>query len=1003
MLGQSDLPPTQRAKTSPEFNIRDFGAVGDGVTLDTPAIQAAIDAAHQAGGGQVRFPPGRYLSGTIHLRSRVSLVFDVAARLVGTDDLDQYQRPQVPDFMPEARWGNWHRGLILGEGVEDVTIIGPGTIDGNRVFDPRGEERMRGPHTIVLVDCRRFVLRDITIVDSANYAVLFQVSDDIEFRDVKFIGGWDGIHWRGAPDRWCRRVSIVDCEFQTGDDAIAGRYWEDTRITGCTINSSCNGIRLIGPATNLIIHDNLFFGPGARSHLSSRERNRNNMLSGIILQPGGWDRTEGPLDDVLISNNTMRHVAAPVNILVKRGNSAGRITVSGLDATGVYRSAISVESWAEAPVTDVVIRNARIENAGGGKAEESRREVTSEGVDARQLPAWGVYARNVKRLRLEDVRLSVVEADRRPVIIADNVAELKLDFVRFPRVENVPPIVAQNETTIVETDSSNDELPVNTNADARQPLDYSQIKPKLYAEVPGAPEMEPWSEAPVWRDGEVFFSNRPFVRVTKDRRPLRYLNLHVAGTFLRGNGHILACDHFHKALLDVAPDGTVRVVAERDERGEPLRGLNDLTADASGNVYWTDPSGSGIDQRIGRIYRVTPAGAVELIADDLAFPNGIEVDPASKHLYVVESQTRRVLRYALPAAGEKLGPATEFFNFGSDNGGDGMCFDARGNLWVTEFATKNGRGRVVVLDPNGQVLGEVKPEARLVTNVAFGGEAHDEIFISTGGPSGIFHARVGVPGFRGHPVPELKLGRTLHVKPLNEPISTQHDRPRYAELRVYHVLPGKRDAALEQLGEPFVALKRRHGLNPQAYWISQEASAEAPVVVELLAPPSAAASREAWRALKADSEFETLAISGDKTRDEFVSRIETVQLTAPADVWDVTANSQRPSRVFDLRLYTRSAGKEDAFRERWHQHAARIYERHGMDNLGWWEATDAEHPRVFVTLFAHESLEAIHATIGKFHQDSEWLAIEKKSESEGPLRSGVTSFKLVPASFSPIK
>jgi gluconolactonase len=285
-------------------------------------------------------------------------------------------------------------------------------------------------------------------------------------------------------------------------------------------------------------------------------------------------------------------------------------------------------------------------------------------------------------------------------------------------------------------------------------LDFIQIKPHLYAEVPGGPEMEPWSEAPVWRDGEVFFSNRPFVRVTKDRQPQRYLNLHVAGTFLRGNGHILACDHFHRALLDIAPGGRVRVVAERDENGEPLRGLNDLTADASGNVYWTDPSGSGADRPIGRIYRVTPHGEVELLADDLAFPNGIEVDPESKHLYVVESQTRRVLRYALPAAGEKLGTASEFFNFGDvSSGGDGMCFDASGHLWVAEFARKDAPGRVVVLSPRGEVLGQLTPDTRLVTNVAFGGERHDEIFISTGGPSGVFHAHAGVKGFRGHPVP----------------------------------------------------------------------------------------------------------------------------------------------------------------------------------------------------------------------------------------------------------
>jgi len=269
------------------------------------------------------------------------------------------------------------------------------------------------------------------------------------------------------------------------------------------------------------------------------------------------------------------------------------------------------------------------------------------------------------------------------------------------------------------------------------------------------------------------------------------------------------------------------------------------SATRAGNVYWTDPTGSGIENPTGRVYRVTPAGKVELLADNLAFPNGLEVDPASRFLYVIESQTKRVLRYALPAAGQKLGAGEVFFEFGTDSsGGDGLCFDAAGNLWVIEFTRRAGGGRVVVVSPAGRLLGEVKPDARLVTNIAFGGAAHDELFFSTGGPSGVFHARPNVPGFRGHPVPELALGRTLALAPLNETISTAPDRPRYAELRIYHALPGKADAILERFREPMTGLKKRHGLNPLACWVSQDPNATNAVVVELLAPPSKAAAVE---------------------------------------------------------------------------------------------------------------------------------------------------------------
>ncbi|MBN2270394.1 MAG: right-handed parallel beta-helix repeat-containing protein, partial [Sedimentisphaerales bacterium] len=251
------------------FSVRDYGAAGDGQTLDTPAIQKAIDACDKVGGGRVVIPPGKYLSGTVHLKSNVTLFLEAGARLMGTPKLDEYKHPIPPASMPEARWGKWHRALILADSVENIAIAGNGVIDGNKVFDPTGEEKMRGPHTFVFVNCRGVSVRDVSFVDSANYAIFFMVSDDVSIRNVKFTGGWDGVHFRGSPDRDCKNVSIVGCEFYTGDDSIAGRYWDNTLISDCIVNSSCNGIRLIGPAKHLIIHDCLFYGPGVRPHRTS--------------------------------------------------------------------------------------------------------------------------------------------------------------------------------------------------------------------------------------------------------------------------------------------------------------------------------------------------------------------------------------------------------------------------------------------------------------------------------------------------------------------------------------------------------------------------------------------------------------------------------------------------------------------------------------------------------------------------------------------------------------
>lgn len=426
------------------FNIRDYGALGDGKTLDTQAIQKAIDVCASVGGGQVRLSPGRYLSGTIHLKSHVTLFLDAGATLIGTPDLDQYQHPIPPDYLPEAKWGKWHRALILANGAEDIAIVGDGVIDGNKVFDPTGEEKMRGPHTFVFLNCRNVRVRDVSFADSANYAIFFMVSDDVDIRNITFTGGWDGVHFRGGPERPCRNVNIVNCRFFTGDDSIAGRYWENTLISDCIVNSSCNGIRLIGPATHLIIHDCLFYGPGVQPHRSS---NRNNMLAAINLQPGAWDATQGTLDDVMISNVTMHNVATPFHFSLKPGNTAGRIVVNRASATGVYRAASSVESWAETAFENVVFRDVTIEYKGGGTKKQARNRVKSPGVDPRRLPAWGFYARNVGHLQFDNVKLRYKKDDLRPALICDGIKHLVLDNFKFhrPAYDAVQPVLKNVE------------------------------------------------------------------------------------------------------------------------------------------------------------------------------------------------------------------------------------------------------------------------------------------------------------------------------------------------------------------------------------------------------------------------------------------------------------------------------------------------------------------------------------------------------------------------------
>jgi len=424
------VAPCCGAAPGSTFNVRDYGATGDGKTLDTASINKAIDACASSGGGEVLVPAGGYLCGTVHLKSNVTLKLDPGATIVGTSDLEQYQNFTPPKGPP--MWGglHWHRALLLGDGVENVTITGGGVIDGNKVFDATGEEHMRGPHGVLFGNSRNITLRDISIRDAANYAVMLEFTSHVSVRGVKITGGWDGVHFRGWKDNPCRDVSITDCEFYTGDDCIAGWYWQDTLIDRCVINSSCNGIRLIGPATNLIVHDCLFFGPGKNEHRTSKEKHRTNMLAGINIQPGAWGKTEGLIDSVHVSDVVMHDVASPFFVTARTGATIGTITVDRLTATGVYRSAASVESWADEPIGRLALRDATIEYTGGATAEQAAAAVRAPGVDARPLPAWGLYARHIKRLDLSNVRLDVEKTDPRTAVLCDGVESLAIDTLK---------------------------------------------------------------------------------------------------------------------------------------------------------------------------------------------------------------------------------------------------------------------------------------------------------------------------------------------------------------------------------------------------------------------------------------------------------------------------------------------------------------------------------------------------------------------------------------------
>src|ERR1700737_918958 len=192
-------------------SVRDHGATGDGRTLDTRAIQAAVDAA-AASLGTAYFPPGTYRSGTVRLRSHVTIQLAAGATLAASADDTDFDPVEGLgyDSFADAETSSFRFALFQGQGLEDVRIIGPGRIDGNRTSRD-------GPKPIALRECRKVELRNVTIANSGNYNVSLLGCDGVDIVGVTIVNGYsDGID----PDG-CQDVRIVACRIDTRDDAIA--------------------------------------------------------------------------------------------------------------------------------------------------------------------------------------------------------------------------------------------------------------------------------------------------------------------------------------------------------------------------------------------------------------------------------------------------------------------------------------------------------------------------------------------------------------------------------------------------------------------------------------------------------------------------------------------------------------------------------------------------------------------------------------------------------------
>ncbi|WP_419759848.1 glycoside hydrolase family 28 protein [Acidisoma sp.] len=466
------------------FDVRAFGAVGDGRTIDSGAINRAIEAASRAGGGTVLFPAGRYASYSIRLRSRVRLHLDRDAVILAADASDRggYDLPEdsIAAQFPYQDFGHshWRNSLISGIDLHDIAIEGQGLIWGrglvNGDFEPGRPPAMQpgiGNKAIALLGCRNVVLKDFSILQAGHFAVLATGTIGITAEGLRIDTNRDGLNFD-----CCRDVRVVRCRINSpNDDGIClkstyalGRpvVTEDVLIADCWVTgdyelgSTLDGsYRPLGnPAHANVTHRTGRIKLGTESNGGFRKIvMTNNVLQscrGLALETVDG----GILEDVRIQGLTMRDVRhAPIYIRLgarlngPSGAVPGKlrgVSIRDVDCEQRYSSMpIIVSGIPGHRIEDVEMRDIRLRLKGGcgakmaaivpPEAVASYPDPESFGVD---LPACGLFARHVKGLDVRRFRVECMRPDLRPAAWLQDIAGGRV-FIERPAGVRARPLV----------------------------------------------------------------------------------------------------------------------------------------------------------------------------------------------------------------------------------------------------------------------------------------------------------------------------------------------------------------------------------------------------------------------------------------------------------------------------------------------------------------------------------------------------------------------------------
>jgi Glycosyl hydrolases family 28 len=456
------------------YNIVDFGAKGDGQTLDTAALQAAIDACNKDQGGTVLVPAGTFVIGTVELKSNVTLHVAAQGKLLGSADGKQYHAADKIPLRGDSTLNDGNVGLIFAVEADNVTVEGPGTIDGQGaqfrsptrgVPPPSGRGGADRPYHLLFHRCKNLRVRDLNLVASAFHSVRVIQSQFVWMDNLRIYnrvnGNNDGFHFIS-----CEYTHVNGCDVQTQDDACAlFGTCRNVTITNSTFSTRWAIFRFGGGNPENVVISNCIiyqtYGCPIKMQFGLESKVQNLLFSNIVMQD-----VTGPIG-IHLSNRrrptaTTQERGYVRNIafhgirasVVAEGRQFPDMNFSQNYRPGETRQAIVLNAIGDAVLEDISFQDVQITYGGGGTAEEAAREVPQVAAEYFEIgtpPAYGLYARNVRGLALNGVRFGTEKPDLRPAVVLDHVEDAALASVSAqgnPDAKSVMRLVESHDVLI---------------------------------------------------------------------------------------------------------------------------------------------------------------------------------------------------------------------------------------------------------------------------------------------------------------------------------------------------------------------------------------------------------------------------------------------------------------------------------------------------------------------------------------------------------------------------